>query len=174
MAEKPEDMSLPTSIVAKIIKDTLPANCKVSKEANSAIAKAAGVFVLYTTTTANGLAQKSNRKTISGQDVIGAMSEMDFDKFVRPLEDSLALWKQSQKEKKSCAAAKKKAEAAASTAKDAEGGGAAEAKDDDDDVREVEPEKEKEKAGESKPTYLEEVLCIMNTYVPTLYCNLVL
>ena len=39
MAERPEDLNLPTSIVTKIIKDCLPASCKVSKEANAAIAK---------------------------------------------------------------------------------------------------------------------------------------
>ena len=39
MAERPEDLNLPTSIVTKIIKDCLPVSCKVSKEANAAIAK---------------------------------------------------------------------------------------------------------------------------------------
>ena len=39
MAERPEDLNLPTSIVTKIIKDCLPGSCKVSKEANAAIAK---------------------------------------------------------------------------------------------------------------------------------------
>ena len=39
MAERPEDLNLPTSIVTKIIKDCLPGTCKVSKEANAAIAK---------------------------------------------------------------------------------------------------------------------------------------
>jgi len=109
MAEKPEDLNLPTSIVSKIIKDCLPANCKVSKEANAAIAKAASVFILYTTTTANGVASKSNRKTISGNDVISAMGEMEFDKFTKPLENSLSMWKKGQLEKKESAAAKKKA-----------------------------------------------------------------
>jgi len=110
MAERPEDLNLPTSIVTKIIKDCLPNTCKVSKEANAAIAKAASVFVLYATSSANTAAQKSNRKTITGGDVISAMSDMEFEKFVRPLENSLAIWKKSQKDKKdSAAAAKKKA-----------------------------------------------------------------
>jgi hypothetical protein len=39
MAERPEDLNLPTSIVTKIIKDCLPSSCKVSKEANAAITK---------------------------------------------------------------------------------------------------------------------------------------
>ena len=122
--------------------DCLPTSCKVSKEANVAIAKvkackiltnydntliwrsawllflqrrffqAASVFVLYATSSANSVAQKSNRyrfnlsyvkydiwcwmqwifprKTITGSDVVNAMTDMEFDKFVRPLENSLA------------------------------------------------------------------------------------
>ena len=91
--------------------------------------QAASVFVLYATSSANQAAQKSSRKTITGGDVISAMGDMDFDKvermvkmlrfvallyfhflqFVRPLENSLAIWKKSQKDKKDSAAAKKKA-----------------------------------------------------------------
>merc|ERR1712111_236050 len=51
---------------------------------------------------------KSSRKTITGGDVINAMSDMEFEKFVRPLENSLAIWKKSQQDKKDSAAAAKK------------------------------------------------------------------
>ena len=89
MAERPEDLNLPNSIVARIIKESLPEGINVSKEARSAIAKAASVFVLYTTSCSNNLAMKANRKTISGQDVLSAMSDMEFDRFVEPLKASL-------------------------------------------------------------------------------------
>ena len=75
MAEKPEDLSLPASVVARIIKDSvqrqifrpdtmnlwlillkvlycilqLPEGVSVSKEARVAIGKAASVFILYCT-----------------------------------------------------------------------------------------------------------------------------
>ncbi|CAB4069731.1 POLE3 [Lepeophtheirus salmonis] len=110
MAEKPEDLNLPTSVVTKIIKESLPSHVKVSKEANVAIAKAASVFVLYATSCSNNAAMKANRKTIHGNDVISAMGDMEFDKFVRPLENSLENWKKSQQKKKDTAAAKKKAD----------------------------------------------------------------
>ena len=38
------------------------------------------MFVLYATSSANTAAQKSNRKTITGGDVISAMSDMEFEK----------------------------------------------------------------------------------------------
>ena len=39
MAERPEDLNLPTPIVSKLIKDCLPSNCKVTDEAKVAITK---------------------------------------------------------------------------------------------------------------------------------------
>ena len=106
MAERPEDLNLPTPVVSKLIKDCLPSTCKVTDEAKVAITKvkindihrfqikdlfqAASVFVLYATSQANTIATNQSRKTISGSDVISAMGEMEFDKFVRPLENSLA------------------------------------------------------------------------------------
>lgn len=93
MAENPEDLNLPTAVVKRIVSDAVPPTCKVSKEANAAIAKAASVFVLYATSCANNVAQKSHRKTLTGADVIKAIHEMEFDKFVKPLEASLESWK---------------------------------------------------------------------------------
>ena len=57
---------------------------------NVSLCQAASVFVLYATSQANTMAQNQSRKTIYSQDVISAMNEMEFDKFVRPLENSLA------------------------------------------------------------------------------------
>ena len=89
MAERPEDLNLPNSIVARIIKESLPEGVNVSKEARTAIAKAASVFVLYATSCSNNIAMKANRKTISGADVLSAMSDMEFDRFTEPLQQSL-------------------------------------------------------------------------------------
>lgn len=67
MAERPEDLNLPVSVVNRIVRDALPSNVKVSKEANAAIAKAASVFVLYATSCTNNVATKSHRKTLQGK-----------------------------------------------------------------------------------------------------------
>lgn len=89
MAERPEDLNLPSAVVSRIVKEALPSSVKVSKEAHAAIAKAASVFVLYATSCANNCALKAHRKTIQGTDIIKAMEDMEFDKFIRPLENSL-------------------------------------------------------------------------------------
>ncbi|XP_071517969.1 DNA polymerase epsilon subunit 3 isoform X2 [Panulirus ornatus] len=112
MAERPEDLNLPNAVIYRIIKDTLPEGISVAKEARIAIAKAASVFVLYTTSTANTLAQKNKKKTVSAQDVLNAMKEMEFDKFIEPLQESLEVHRKSQQSKKEQKEAKAKAKKA--------------------------------------------------------------
>jgi len=109
MAERPEDLNLPNAVVGRIIKEALPTGVIVSKDARLAISKAASVFVLYATSCANNVAMQSKRKTITGSDVIKAMSEMEFDRFVEPLETSHSAWKNDQKGKKAASEAKKAA-----------------------------------------------------------------
>ncbi|XP_076047905.1 DNA polymerase epsilon subunit 3-like isoform X2 [Oratosquilla oratoria] len=112
MAERTEDLTLPNAVIARIIKDSLPEGVSVSKEARSAIAKSASVFVLYATSTANNLAQKNKKKTVSGQDVLTAMKEMEFERFIEPLQESLEVHKRSQQSKKEQKEAKAKAKKA--------------------------------------------------------------
>merc|ERR1712018_375127 len=117
MAERPEDLNLPNAVVSRIIKEALPPSVKVSKEAQAAVAKAASVFVLYATSCANNVALKSHRKTIHGGDVVKAVEDMEFDKFIKPLENSLESWKDSQQKKKDTAKQKRDAKKEETTKK---------------------------------------------------------
>eukprot|EP00093_Oithona_nana_P004174 04174.XXX_198970_198390_1 [CDS] Oithona nana genome sequencing. len=136
MAERPEDLNLPSSVVSRIIKEALPPSVKVSKEAQAAVAKAASVFVLYATSCANNVALKSHRKTIHGNDVIKAMDDMEFEKFIKPLENSLDCWKESQQKKKDSA---KKKRDAKKEEEEQKNGDDEDNDEDDDDVIEVDP-----------------------------------
>ena len=49
MAEKPEDLNLPNAVISRLVKEALGDGVNISKEARSAISKAASVFVLYCT-----------------------------------------------------------------------------------------------------------------------------
>merc|ERR1711860_70385 len=124
MAERPEDLNLPRSVVSRILKEALPPSVKVSKEAQAAVAKAASVFVLYATSCANNVALKSHRKTIHGNDVI------------KPLENSLDCWKESQQKKKDSA---KKKRDAKKEEEEQKNGDDEDNDEDDDDVIEVDP-----------------------------------
>lgn len=89
MAERLEDLNLPNASVLKIIKDVVPDSVNIGKEARTALARAAAVFVLYISTHASQEAQKVNRKTLLGQDVIDALTSLEFDSFVEPLTECL-------------------------------------------------------------------------------------
>lgn len=108
MAERPEDLNLPNAVITRIVKEALPDGVNVSKEARVAISKAASVFVLYATSCANNFAMKAKRKTLNGQDVLAAMEDMEFQKFLEPLKESLEIFKKEQKEKKEASERKRK------------------------------------------------------------------
>ncbi|XP_019616340.1 PREDICTED: DNA polymerase epsilon subunit 3-like [Branchiostoma belcheri] len=108
MAEKIEDLNLPNAVITRIIKDALPEGVNVSKEARSAISRAASVFVLYATSCANNFALKGKRKTLNGTDVIAAVQEMEFEQFLDQLKDSWEAFKKEQKDKKDAAEKRKK------------------------------------------------------------------
>lgn len=108
MAEKLEDLNLPNAVVTRIIREALPDGITVAKEARAAVAKAASIFILYLTSSANMIAKKNNRKTISGPDVLAAIEEVEFDQFMEPLQEALELFKKNLKEKKDATATKKK------------------------------------------------------------------
>ncbi|CAH0547479.1 unnamed protein product [Brassicogethes aeneus] len=97
MAEKLEDLNLPNMSVQKIIKEAIPENVNIGKDARSALSRAASVFILYVTSQASKEAQKANRKTLIGQDVIAALEELEFEDFIDPLQDLLKEFKDSKK-----------------------------------------------------------------------------
>ncbi|XP_065917514.1 DNA polymerase epsilon subunit 3-like [Dysidea avara] len=120
MAEKPEDLTLPASVVARIIKESLPEGVNVSKEARTAIGKAACIFVLYTTACSNNFAIKAKRKTLAAGDVFNALGDMEFEQLVPDLKQFLEAYKEEQKGKKEAAASDKKRRQAEAMAQQAD------------------------------------------------------
>uniref|UniRef100_A0A8C2BYE2 DNA polymerase epsilon subunit 3 n=1 Tax=Cyprinus carpio TaxID=7962 RepID=A0A8C2BYE2_CYPCA len=108
MAERPEDLNLPNAVITRIIKEALPDGVNVSKEARKAISQAASIFVLYATSCANNFAMKAKRKTLNAGDVISAMEEMEFERFLQPLRQALEAYKKGQKGKKEASEQKRK------------------------------------------------------------------
>ena len=95
-----EHFELPNAVVSRIVKKALPDNIQIQKEAKVAIAKAAKIWILYATACANDFCLNSNRSTISGNDVLAAMNELEFGHFVEPLKETLQLHKKEQESKK--------------------------------------------------------------------------
>lgn len=98
--------------VTRLMKDALPSDVSVTKEARSALTRAASVFILYLTTTASGNAASKKLKTLQAQHILEALEEIEFEDFVGPLKEFLDHYRSTQKEKRDS-----KGGAAASTAK---------------------------------------------------------
>ena len=120
MAEKPEDLNLPNSVIARIIKEALPEGVIISKESRAAISKAASVFVLYCTSCANNFALQQKRKTLKDTDVLQALEEMEFEQFVPQLKEYLESFKLEQKSKRAALEKRKKAKEIAESNVDTE------------------------------------------------------
>ncbi|XP_050520435.1 DNA polymerase epsilon subunit 3 [Daktulosphaira vitifoliae] len=100
MAERLEDLNLPVTAITRIVKEVLPSNVIVSKEAKTALARAASVFILYVSNQATTIATNRNKRTISAQDVLEALSQVDFDCLIEPLKHILEDFKSTKQQKK--------------------------------------------------------------------------
>lgn len=99
MAEKIEELNLPVSIISRLIKEALPPGVSIRAEARSAITRAASVFILYLTSTANTV-RVNDKKIITARNIFEALEENEFENFVQPLKESLESFKQMLKSKK--------------------------------------------------------------------------
>lgn len=86
-----QDLLLPRTLVQRLAKGVLPPNTSVSKDALLALTKAASVFVSHIASTAD---ERTVKKTIAPQDVVGAIKECEFDMFALRVEQELTLWEE--------------------------------------------------------------------------------
>ncbi|CAH8575089.1 unnamed protein product [Heterobilharzia americana] len=100
MAEKADDLYLPNAVLLRIIRDSLPERTVVSREARSAISKSASSFILYVTSLASVHCEKAKRKTLTGNDILAALKEMEFSHFIPALNTFLSKYREQATIKK--------------------------------------------------------------------------
>nr|CAH8859903.1 unnamed protein product [Trichobilharzia regenti] len=100
MAEKADDLYLPNAVLLRIIRESLPERTIVSREARSAISKSASSFILYVTSLASVHCEKSKRKTLTGNDILAALKEMEFGHFIPALNTFLEKYREQTTAKK--------------------------------------------------------------------------
>ena len=109
----PDEMSLPSAAIMRIIKSKLPDGVMVNKDAKTAFTKACSVFILYLTTmcarrapsaprvcpirdvgvrsrSAADMSKEKGRSTLTAADVLGALRDLEFDEFIPTIETCLA------------------------------------------------------------------------------------
>lgn len=110
MVERIEDLNLPNAVVTRLMKvsskgskghhgvesnnsvsfqESLPDGISISKEARSALTRAASVYILYLTTAASTAAKDKNLKTLNVNHVFEALEEIEFENYIDPLKSFL-------------------------------------------------------------------------------------
>ena len=95
-----QDRYLPIANISRIMKKSLPQNAKIAKDAKETVQECVSEFVSFITSEASDKVQQEKRKTITGDDVLWAMSTLGFDKYVEPLKIYLAKYRESVKNDK--------------------------------------------------------------------------
>ncbi|XP_072026084.1 uncharacterized protein [Amphiura filiformis] len=92
-----QDRFLPIANVARIMKNSIPKNGKISKEAKECVQECISEFISFITSEASERCHQEKRKTINGEDILFAMSTLGFDNYVEPLKLYLQKYRESMK-----------------------------------------------------------------------------
>lgn len=90
------EYELPATAVLRVAKSVLPEGVQIGKDVKTALSKAGGLFVLYVIQAANEHCRKAKRSTVTADDILAAVEELEFEELVEPL---AAFLKAHRKEK---------------------------------------------------------------------------
>ncbi|XP_042026829.1 nuclear transcription factor Y subunit B-6-like isoform X2 [Salvia splendens] len=91
VADEPEcivreqDRFMPIANVIRIMRKILPPHAKISDDAKETIQECVSEYISFITSEANERCQREQRKTITAEDVLWAMSKLGFDDYIEPL-----------------------------------------------------------------------------------------
>jgi histone H3/H4 len=80
-----QDRLMPIANVIRIMRRVLPPHAKISDDAKETIQECVSEYISFITGEANERCQREQRKTITAEDVLWAMSRLGFDDYVDPL-----------------------------------------------------------------------------------------
>ncbi|KAG1342436.1 nuclear transcription factor Y subunit B-3 [Cocos nucifera] len=100
---KEQDRFLPIANVSRIMKRSIPANAKISKEAKETVQECVSEFISFITGEASDKCQREKRKTVNGDDLLWAMTTLGFENYVGPLKVYLNKYRETEGEKNSMA-----------------------------------------------------------------------
>ncbi|KAL0459637.1 UNVERIFIED_CONTAM: Nuclear transcription factor Y subunit B-5 [Sesamum latifolium] len=96
---KEQDRLLPIANVGRIMKQILPPNAKVSKEAKETMQECVSEFISFVTGEASDKCHKEKRKTVNGDDVCWALGNLGFDDYAESLKRYLIKYREAEGER---------------------------------------------------------------------------
>ena len=77
-----QERFLPIANINRIMKNALPSDTKISKEARECVQECVSEFIAFITCESCEITQVEKRKTINGEDVIKAMENLNFVQYL--------------------------------------------------------------------------------------------
>ncbi|KAL5561522.1 hypothetical protein UlMin_031269 [Ulmus minor] len=96
---KEQDRLLPIANVGRIMKQSLPPNAKISKEAKETMQECVSEFISFVTGEASDKCHKEKRKTVNGDDICWALATLGFDDYAEPLRRYLNRYRELEGER---------------------------------------------------------------------------
>jgi nuclear transcription Y subunit beta len=93
---KEQDRWLPIANVARIMKNALPENAKIAKEAKECMQECVSEFISFITSEASEKCQQEKRKTVNGEDILYAMTSLGFENYSEALKVYLTKYREQQ------------------------------------------------------------------------------
>ncbi|KAL2236539.1 nuclear transcription factor Y subunit B-5-like [Sesamum indicum] len=96
---KEQDRLLPIANVGRIMKQILPPNAKISKEAKETMQECVSEFISFVTGEASDKCHKEKRKTVNGDDICWALGSLGFDEYAQSLKRYLSKYREAEGER---------------------------------------------------------------------------
>ncbi|KAL9684229.1 hypothetical protein QQ045_021664 [Rhodiola kirilowii] len=96
---KEQDRLLPIANVGRIMKQILPPNAKISKEAKETMQECVSEFISFVTGEASDKCHKEKRKTVNGDDICWALGSLGFDDYADSLKRYLHKFREFEGER---------------------------------------------------------------------------
>ncbi|KAI3460825.1 hypothetical protein Pfo_017488, partial [Paulownia fortunei] len=97
--EAEQDRLLPIANVGRIMKQILPPNAKISKEAKETMQECVSEFISFVTGEASDKCHKEKRKTVNGDDICWALGSLGFDDYAESLKRYLNKYREAEGER---------------------------------------------------------------------------
>lgn len=92
-----QDRLLPIANVSRIMKQAVPANAKISKDAKECSQECVSEFIAFITSEAAERCQTEKRKTVNGEDIVWAMETLGFEQYAHLMKIYLQKFKEVMK-----------------------------------------------------------------------------
>uniref|UniRef100_A0A9J2PMB3 Nuclear transcription factor Y subunit beta n=2 Tax=Ascaris TaxID=6251 RepID=A0A9J2PMB3_ASCLU len=96
-----QDRFLPIANISRLMKNVIPSTGKVAKDAKECVQECVSEFISFLTSEASDRCVYEKRKTITGEDLLGALNSLGFENYVDPLANYIKKYREANRSDRS-------------------------------------------------------------------------